>query len=129
MSENNSIIKALDKIDAVRAEIYCRTMFNKTNRAEFENKTWNELCEEGIRAFHDLKCDFTSPARATACWIERYDYDMETNTYLCSNCKVEYVGIPRSPVCPKCKALIVEDEAKSKTPEMMLTNCPWEDEE
>ena len=108
--ENNSFISIIDRIDAIRAELFRRSMYNQLNKSEFEHKTWNELCEEGISLFHELKSELIPSSKTAAQWIRRYDYDMEAYTYLCSNCDAEYVGLPRSPVCPRCKALIVGEE-------------------
>ena len=91
---------------------------NKKYSIQFETESYESFKE--VEKVCQSVIDKDNDRRPKAYWIKRYDYDMETYTYLCSQCKAEYVGMPRSPVCPSCKALIVEEEMC----DLMLTDTP-----
>ena len=53
--QKNPVVEALDYIDFIRAELYCRNAFGRKNAIALEKLSWNELCDRGVELFEKLK--------------------------------------------------------------------------
>lgn len=80
---------------------------NKIYSLQFETDSYEKYKE--VEKICRAMVDKSNEERTRAHWLIEFDY-LGYQTFICSNCGAEYIGLPRTPVCPSCKALIVEKE-------------------
>lgn len=81
---------------------------NKFYSLQFETDSYEKYKE--VEKICQAMVDKSSEEKTRAYWSVVFDGALGYEIYTCSNCGVEYAGLPRSPVCPSCRALIVEEE-------------------
>ena len=81
---------------------------NKIYSLQFETDSYRKYKE--VEKICQAMVDKSNEERTEAYWSVKFDDALGYETYSCSNCGAEYIGLPRSPVCPCCTALIVEEK-------------------
>ena len=76
---------------------------NKVYSLQFETDSYRKYKE--VEKICQTMVDKSNEERTRAHWLITFDY-LGYQTFICSNCDAVCDGLPRSPFCPSCKALM-----------------------